>query len=139
MQQHQARQLWTRGVDMTKNHVKVRKHKNRGEPSFIPAKPQSPQANVPRPEAPVRVDFPKDGEVINWPGYTFRVSAVADAASVEISINGSSWLTCRQSLGLWWFDWQGYGGGSYQLQARARDGKGGVLLSSFRRFSVTLA
>ena len=86
----------------------------------------------------VIVDYPKSGEVVTSSDYSFRVGAVPEASSVEISINGGDWMACRESLGLWWFDWQDYPSGVYTIQARIRK-EGGVTVASFpRRFSVQL-
>ncbi len=87
----------------------------------------------------VRVDYPQDAEVVLFPYYTYRISvATPETAKVEVSINGGDWLACRESLGLWWFDWQGYKPGAHVVTARAEKKNGKFAISAPRRFKVKM-
>lgn len=87
-------------------------------------------------EPAVRVEYPREGEVITHPTYTFQVGAAPDLGSVEVSIDRGEWRPCRESLGLWWFDWTDYSKGRHVLLARARLGEGIASVSDQRRFTV---
>lgn len=72
----------------------------------------------------VKVEYPREGEVIAPPHYTVRISAPVELQRVEMSVNGSEWIPCRESVGLWWFDWSGFEPGVHRLSARVVDGDG---------------
>jgi hypothetical protein len=84
----------------------------------------------------VRVECPGEGDVIARPSYTFKIAAMAGAEGVEVSIDRSRWMPCREALGLWWFDWSGFGRGEHELVARTRMGDDLATQSPPRRFSV---
>ena len=86
----------------------------------------------------VTIDFPEKDEVITSRHYTFRISAGIPAAEVDVSIDGSNWMPCRESLGHWWFDWESYKTKSYALHARLHAKDGSKQVSSLRRFIVKL-
>lgn len=86
----------------------------------------------------VRVEYPREGETLAHPSYTFQIGTVPEALRVEVSIDGGEWRPCRESLGLWWYDWEGYASGSHEAVARIEKDKEGILISSRRRFSVQL-
>lgn len=85
----------------------------------------------------VRVEFPKEGETLAHPTYTFRIGALPEAKNVEISIDNGEWRACRESLGLWWYDWSDYTKGGHTLSARARFGTDMTAVSAPRRFTVS--
>lgn len=85
----------------------------------------------------VRVEYPRQGEVVAQPSYTLRISvAPGQADAVEVSIDQGAWLPCREGLGLWWYDWSGYAQGEHELTARTHT-VGGVYSASIPcRFRV---
>jgi hypothetical protein len=84
----------------------------------------------------VTIDYPKEGESISSGYYSFRISASFKAAKTEVSINGSSWMPCRQAMGFWWYDWSSSGAKNYTLQARAYNAGGTAVISTVRNFKV---
>jgi hypothetical protein len=70
------------------------------------------------PAARPTVDYPMEGESLNSPSYTIRVSAPA-ALSVHVAIDQGAWLECRESCGYWWYDWTPEIGGEHELVACA--------------------
>lgn len=84
----------------------------------------------------ITVAFPVEAEVISVPHYTVKVEALPDTKQVEVSLDGQTWEPCREALGIWWFDWQGYKAGEYEVRARAVNGKGEKEMSRWRHFSV---
>lgn len=87
----------------------------------------------------VSVEYPQGGEAITCPCYTMRIKGVPNASRVEISIDGGEWSACRESLGLWWYDWKGYGSGEHVAAVRAQaDGKT-VESPEPRKFEVNLS
>lgn len=102
------------------------KHKHDGKPSQPMPAPQAPR---------VVIEFPQEGEVVTSSEYTFRIAVPFAADKVELSLTGGDWQPCREAVGLWWFDWDGYQPGKYSAKARmVRDGK--TIDSSERRFTV---
>lgn len=86
----------------------------------------------------VSVSYPSERETIAHPSYTFQVAAVGQAAAVELSIDREDWRPCRDAVGLWWFDWSGYGSGEHEAVARLRRPDGTTRLSEPRVFEVKL-
>jgi hypothetical protein len=86
----------------------------------------------------VKIDYPEKDEVITSRHYTFRISAGIPAAEVDVSIDGSNWMPCREAMGHWWFDWENYKTKPYALHARLHAKDGSKQVSSIRRFSVKL-
>lgn len=86
--------------------------------------------------AAVSVECPRKGEVVARPEYSFHVSAAAGVTGVEISIDQGDWLTCRESLGLWWYDWSHFAEGEHEVVARARIADGISVSSTPRSFTV---
>lgn len=82
----------------------------------------------------VRVLYPKEGEVITSPTYTFHIGAIPEANNVEVSIDQGDWKPCRQALGLWWYDWADYEPGYHVLLARTRIGNDMTATSAQRQF-----
>ena len=66
------------------------------------------------------------------------MSAIPETASVELSIDGGQWLACRESMGLWWHDWEAYGPGEHKAVARIHEGGADIKTSDLRRFTVSL-
>ncbi|MBI4375099.1 MAG: hypothetical protein HY549_01490 [Elusimicrobia bacterium] len=88
--------------------------------------------------ASVSIEYPRNGETITHPSYTVQISAIPEAIGVEISIDGGEWLACRESLGLWWYDWERYEPGEHRLLVRISKDGGIVETSTPRRFTVIL-
>lgn len=86
----------------------------------------------------VVVDFPQEGEVVISPEYTLRIGASADAALVEVSIDGGAYQPCRSAVGFWWFDWAGYTKIAHKVSAKVTTHSGGTAFSEPRKFSVKL-
>lgn len=84
----------------------------------------------------MRVEYPAEGEVLASPCYTFRIGSIPEANNVEVSIDQGEWRPCRESLGLWWYDWADYAQGEHTLAARSRMGDGISATSNLRRFKV---
>jgi hypothetical protein len=85
----------------------------------------------------VRVEYPREGDVLTHPTYSFQVAALPGAKQVEVSIDNGEWRPCRESLGLWWHDWSGYADGYHVLSARTRISSDMSSVSAPRRFSVS--
>ncbi|MDE2292245.1 MAG: hypothetical protein KGL53_09195 [Elusimicrobia bacterium] len=84
------------------------------------------------------LDFPKQGERVDWPQYTLRVSAPEGTTNVEVAIDQGDWQPCRQANGHWWFDWSGYQGGEHEAIARMETRPGRFALSDPHEFIVSL-
>lgn len=84
----------------------------------------------------VRVECPRDGDVIAQPSYSFHIAAAPGAEGVEVSIDQGEWMACREALGIWWYDWSGFAKGEHELVARARISDGIAASSSPRLFTV---
>lgn len=69
-------------------------------------------------ERQVLIEYPKRNESIASPEYTFRIRAKAEK-SIEVSIDGGPWRSCRSSVGYWWFDWRRGKPGKHKVIARA--------------------
>ncbi len=82
----------------------------------------------------VRIAYPKEGEIISGPRYAFQIGTIPQAISVEISIDGGEWKPCRESLGLWWHDWENFNGGAHEAQARIHKDGPAIVFSEVRRF-----
>lgn len=113
------------------------------EKSAAPAKKSAATVKSPAAEkgnraaASLIIDFPLEREIIASPVYTFRLSALAPA-SVEVSFDGQEWRPCRESVGFWWYDWSGYQGGTYTVQARMTDKNGRLTSSKLRQFTAII-
>ncbi|HAH06507.1 MAG TPA: hypothetical protein DCM05_08270 [Elusimicrobia bacterium] len=86
--------------------------------------------------AEVSIEYPQEGEAVSHPTYTFQIQVAEGARHVRLSIDGGPWLACRESLGLWWFDWHGYGPGEHEARARIEKPGEFVMHSDLRRFRV---
>lgn len=75
------------------------------------------------PKLSVSVDYPQEGERVLPGHYAVRITA-AGAEAVEVRLDGTDWLACRESLGHFWYDWAPQKPGPVTLAARARRGKG---------------
>ena len=82
----------------------------------------------------VRVEYPEEGEVVRHTEYTVRVGTVPEAVHVDVSIDDGEWLACRESLGLWWYDWSGISVGEHKVAARIHKDGGEIVVSAPRRF-----
>lgn len=88
---------------------------------------------------PVRVEFPQENETVVTPTYTFHIAASKAAVMVDVCINQGVWLPCRESLGIWWHDWNTSDNSGYEIVARARQEDGTVMISEPRVFFVKRA
>jgi hypothetical protein len=84
----------------------------------------------------VRVEYPREGEMLAQPHYTFHIGAIPEANVVELSIDQGDWAPCRESLGLWWYDWTDAPKGEHVVVARSRVSDDLWIVSEPRRFSV---
>ena len=84
----------------------------------------------------VRVECPGAGDVIARPSYTIKVAATSGVAGVDVSIDQGDWMPCREALGFWWFDWNGFDKGEHELSARSRMGDGLTANAVPRLFSA---
>ena len=82
----------------------------------------------------VRVEYPGEDEVISRKSYTFHVAASPGTVGVEVSIDRGAWMSCREALGLWWYDASALEKGEHELAARARMSDGAAADSAPRRF-----
>jgi len=82
------------------------------------------------------VEYPREGEIVVAPAYTFRIDA--SAPRVEIAIDGGGWCSCRRSDDYWWFDWSDYDSGPHQAIVRAAAGSGPETVARVCRFVVEL-
>lgn len=84
----------------------------------------------------VVVDHPKNLEVIpeNIP-FAVRIGA-SECSAMDISIDDQPWQPCRNAVGYWWFDWEGFTPGSHQIVARLHKNNGEFLISKRRRCKV---
>lgn len=88
------------------------------------------RAHVPE----VWIEYPKAGEVLKRGHYTFQVCAAPQAVHVDLSVDGGPWLPCRESMGLWWHDWDGGQAGAHWATARIHLEGGMFVLSEPRIF-----
>ena len=84
----------------------------------------------------VRIERPAEGEVLTGRSYTFQIGTATGVDAAEVSIDGGGWMPCRESIGLWWYDWSGFDKGAHELAARTRIGDGPTAHSAARRFSA---
>ncbi len=86
----------------------------------------------------VSVAYPQENETISHPEYTMQVATSEPASGVEVCVDQEEWRPCREGLGLWWFDWGGYGSGEHEVVARRRGLDGATETSEPRVFFVKL-
>jgi hypothetical protein len=84
----------------------------------------------------VWIEYPQPGEVVRRPHYTLQVCASSEAVGVDVSIDGGDWRPCRESMGLWWYDWTGFSPGQHHAFARIALDDGRLEVSQPRRFIV---
>ncbi|MBI5594760.1 MAG: hypothetical protein HY928_01585 [Elusimicrobia bacterium] len=85
---------------------------------------------------PVRIEFPQENETVVSSLYTFRMVVPEAAVSVDLCIDQGDWMPCRESVGLWWFDWTDFDNGEHEAVCRIRQQDGTVLVSEPRIFFV---
>ena len=83
----------------------------------------------------VGIDYPKSLETITSRHYSVRIGG-SDCNGMDISINDQPWQPCRNCSGYWWYDWNNFAPGTYQLVARMHVKTGGYLISKRRRCKV---
>lgn len=84
----------------------------------------------------VRVECPREGDVVAQPCYSFHIAVAPGAVGVEISIDQGEWMACREALGIWWYDWSGFSKGEHEVVARTRELASIPSWSSPRLFTV---
>jgi len=86
----------------------------------------------------VRIEFPCDAETIRHPSYSIQASTTGAVAGVDVRLDQGAWQSCRESLGLWWFDWRGFDDGEHEVVVRLRRPDGSTMSSVARAFHVEL-
>jgi len=84
----------------------------------------------------IHVKYPRAGETVSRPSYAVQVEAPPQPVRVELRVNASDWLPCREALGLWWYDWAGFEPGNHRLVARVMTEDGDLLESIEREILV---
>jgi hypothetical protein len=84
----------------------------------------------------VHVKYPRAGEKVSCPSYAVQIEALPDPVRVELRINDSDWIPCREALGLYWYDWAGFEPGNHRLVARVMTQDGDMLESVEREIIV---
>ena len=84
----------------------------------------------------VHVKYPRAGEKVSRPSYSVHIEALPDPVRVELRINDSDWIPCREALGLYWYDWAGFEPGNHRLVARVMTQDGDMLESVEREIIV---
>lgn len=90
---------------------------------------------TPQPKLVVLVDYPIEAALVRPGHYAVRVDALG-ADDVELRLDATSWLPCREAVGFFWYDWSPQKPGPVVLRARARRAQGRWLLSPERRCFV---
>lgn len=91
----------------------------------------TPAARKPAEKLVPVIDFPTEHELVRPGHYAIRVTA-AGADAVEIRLDGTDWLACREAVGFFWHDWAPQKPGPVTVSARARRGKGRWALAGDR-------
>lgn len=86
------------------------------------AKPAAPK-KAPASKLVVAIDYPQEGALVRPGHYAVRVDALG-AEEVQIRLDGTDWLDCREAVGFFWYDWSPQKPGPVVLAARARRAKG---------------
>jgi hypothetical protein len=94
-----------------------------------------PAGKAPTLDVRPTLDYPKQAERIAQGHYGMRVTS-PDADEVDVSINQGPWLSCRASVGHWWYDWRNFDAGEHEVIARARAKGGRWLVSTPHEFFV---
>ena len=84
------------------------------------------------------LDYPKQGERIESPFYTLRVTAPQGVRIVEVSIDDGEWQPCREAVGYYWFDWSGYRDGEHEVIARIATPAGRIVAAEPHQVRVQL-
>lgn len=83
----------------------------------------------------VVIDYPREGDLVRPGHYAIRVDAVG-ADQLQLRLDGTDWIDCREAVGFFWYDWAPQKPGAVVLSARARKGKGRWVASAERRCVV---
>ena len=86
----------------------------------------------------INVVHPAKSETVSHPNYTFQFAVTEPAASVDVLIDAGDWQPCRESVGLWWYDWSGYHASEHKAVARLNMPDGTTEFSEPRIFEVSL-
>lgn len=97
--------------------------------------PKAPKAEKATKAPEILLDYPRNGETVAPGHYAIRISAKPEHA-VEVSIDGGEWLSCRESVGFYWYDWTPAGTGEVKIVARAKNGGPRAKRSEERRVVV---
>ncbi len=85
--------------------------------------PRKTAARAAAPKLSAVIDFPSEGELVRPGHYAIRVTATG-ADAVEVRLDGTDWLPCREAVGFFWHDWAPQKPGPVVVSARARRAKG---------------
>ncbi|HBL15717.1 MAG TPA: hypothetical protein DD417_02850 [Elusimicrobia bacterium] len=85
--------------------------------------------------ADLNLEYPESNEKVNLGWYTFRIASNV-TGPVEVSIDDGPWMPCRESVGLWWFDYCCELPGKHKVVARVTNELGMVSKTAARSFSV---
>lgn len=99
--------------------------------SAAPKKPAEPAKVVPAGKLSVIVDYPREGDLVRPGHYAVRIDALG-AAEVQVKLDGTDWLECREAVGFFWYDWSPQKPGPVVVAARARKPKGRWIASPGR-------
>src|SRR5687768_4447662 len=67
----------------------------------------------------VAIDYPREGDLVRPGHYAVRVDAVG-ADQLQLRLDGTDWIDCREAVGFFWYDWSPQKPGPVVLSARAR-------------------
>mgnify|MGYP001560093335 CR=1 FL=1 len=87
-------------------------------------------------EARPEIEYPRADETVVSSQYTLRISAPSSVDGVDVSIDQGQWLSCRNEVGYWWYDWSGYEDGEHEVIARVRGKAGRWRMSDPHEFRV---
>ena len=86
----------------------------------------------------VAIEYPRPNETIGSNDYVFRVAAMPGVKTVELSIDESGWLPCRQAGDSWCYDWSDYDSGEHEAVARIQLANGEFHATERRFFTAEL-
>lgn len=124
---------------MTKELESLTLNTNKMEDTNMPkaAVKSSKKQNKAQNDAYVVIDYPKHQETITSSYYTIRIGT-SPTNKVEVSIDGGPWMSARESVGYWWFDWYNITPGTHEIIARIQTGENTYITSKRRRCKAVL-
>lgn len=80
---------------------------------------------------------PEKAEVVAASPYRITLSAAADVARADVSVNEGPWEACRKvSANVWEYQWSNFGAGFHQVVARFQAEDGAAYKTGPRRFQA---